>query len=150
MALGGAITTTNFFHPFDWPDFKVKYLNTWNSFCIVHDKNSSTLSLFINGKPANLRDDREPGQNETLVVKSIIYVGYFIGKLTDLYLWNTALTTKQIEAYAIECSDSLFKELEHPLVNWSKLNMTLIGQPPQYLTMERSELCKASSGKTLQ
>ena len=146
MATGGSIATKHFIYAFDWPDFKAKYLSLWNSFCIVYDKNSSTLSLFINGKPASLRDSREPGQNETVVVKTALYTGLFIGQITDLYVWNTALTTKQIETYAIECSDHLFRVLEPLLVSWSKLNMTMIGQSPQNLTMERSDFCKSASG----
>jgi len=75
---------------FEWPRRKITTFSQWNSFCIVFDKNNSSLALTINGEKANLKSG-----NQTLIQNitikdnlfSSIIVGYYAGQLTDMNVW---------------------------------------------------------------
>ncbi|KAL0983658.1 hypothetical protein UPYG_G00130890 [Umbra pygmaea] len=118
-------------------------LNSWNSLCATWDSRTGIGQLWLNGKPSN-RKSVSPGSTSLTGDLSIVlgqeqdsYEGSFdtkqsfVGSITDVYMWDTVLPSKNIQYYM---HNEIYRPTEYDsmskpgnVLNWVSLDFTTHG-----------------------
>ena len=139
---GGLIETADYNNlAFKWPDEKILFYNSWNSFCLTIDQDSS-YSLTINGNAANITEDKSSEKTPFVGLESI-YLGYFIGQLTDLNVWNLVLSPAEMREFAAGCDENIFESRPPLSVKWGEVNMTESGNVSTKFQLNRTAICSS-------
>ncbi len=79
-----------------------------------------------------------------LTVEPWIELGYFIGKITDLNVWNRSFSISEIEDFSKGCINS---PNQSAFVNWAKPNITGLTEKVRTRQMRWTEICVFTEGE---
>ncbi len=72
----------------------------WNSFCLVLNKTNNSIHVSINGDWIKTNFDVKVIQNFNVSLEPFITVGKYVGKMTDLNVWNEPLSQESIKNFS--------------------------------------------------
>jgi len=88
----------------------------WNSFCLVLNKTNNSIHVSINGDWIKTNFDVKVIQNFNVSLEPFITVGKYVGKMTDLNVWNEPLSQESIKNFStgVYLQNQTFNKLRGP------------------------------------
>ena len=125
---------------FKWNSDHIGSFDLWYSFCITIAK---TVNITINGK--KLKAINTPNIINNLIQDNSkfedIYVGLFVGSMTDFNVWNRRISSDEIDLFMSGCNDDITDQPD--IVHWSKVNVSE-NENVITFTVNKSEICNSS------
>ena len=81
-------------------DTRLESIFDWKSFCLVINKHDNSVHISINGEWVKTNFEVELIQNFKITLDQFIVVGKYFGKMTDLNVWNEALSDKSTKNFS--------------------------------------------------
>ncbi len=100
---GGYVKVGDFYDNFKLPEKFVngsRSLLEWNSFCLVLNKKDNSVHVSINGDWLKANFDVKMIQDFNVSIEPFITVGKYIGKMTDLNVWNEPLSEQSTRDFS--------------------------------------------------
>ena len=131
---------------FKFPSDLRKTLVVWNSFCLVFDRIHFVVNVVINDNWIETYFEKKFLMDVNLTEDKTISLGNFSGKITDLNIWDFALTVDNVKEFSDGCNRDWIKTVKPNSLDWSKLNFSRISDGIQKIQISTTNLCNNNQG----
>ena len=110
---------------FVWPNEIERIPTIWYSICILLNTEARSMEMFINGvqSPSKIKL-----KYSAVELKSPIQLGNcqnsvkspFSGQITDLGIWNRALSFEEVQEFSLNCNSKVVKHIHKSNKEWGK------------------------------